>query len=332
MSVIAGAPRTGAHGLMGTTEHTPLGPGAEFDRIRHALARLGPNARGAGDDCAFVEVGAERLALSCDLTMEGTHFKAGWLAPEELGWRATAAALSDLAAVAAEPLGVLASVAIPAEWPEEHFADLMKGVGEAARSVGAVVWGGDLVRADRVAVDVMVAGRLSGEPVRRAGAQAGDELWVTGALGGPFHAVAAWNAGTEPEETARARFTHPVPRVREALWLKQRGARAMIDLSDGLLADAGHLAAASGVGVTLDPERVPMHPAVGVVEEALVSGEEYELLLALAPGTGEPLVQAFRAMFDVPLTRVGVVEQGAGVQLRRRSGPVTLPATFAHFR
>lgn len=312
--------------------HTPLGPGAEFDRIRKALARLGSNAAGAGDDCAFVEVGAERLALSCDLTIEGTHFRAGWLAPEELGWRATAAALSDLAAVAAQPLGVLTSVAVPAEWPEEHFVDLMEGVGSAAQSVGAVVWGGDLVRADRVAVDVMVAGRIDGEPVRRTGAQVGDELWVTGSLGGPFHAIAAWNAGAEPEATARARLVHPVPRVREALWLKQRGARAMIDLSDGLVADAGHLAAASGVGVTLDPDLVPLHPAVEVVDEALVSGEEYELLVALPPGAGAPAAEAFRAAFALPLTRVGMVERGAGVQVRRRSGPVTVPPTFAHFR
>ena len=317
---------------MSSFSHTPLGPGAEFDRIRRALARLGSKAVGGGDDCAFVEVGAERLALSCDLTIEDTHFRAGWLAPVELGWRATAAALSDLAAVAARPLGVLTSVAVPAEWPEEHFADLMEGVGEAARSAGAVVWGGDLVRSHRVVVDVMVAGRLEGAPVRRSGAQVGDQLWVTGRLGGPFLAVAAWNAGTEPEATARARFAHPVPRVQEALWLRERGVHAMIDVSDGLVADAGHLAAASGVGVALDPDLVPLHPAVEVVDEALVSGEEYELLLALPPGAGASVAEAFGAAFDLPLTRVGVVEHGAGVQVRRRGQSVTLPPSFAHFR
>ncbi len=313
------------------SDHTPLGPGAEFDRIRRALGRLGPKAVATGDDCAFVDLGGERLALSCDLSVEGTHFRAGWLAPEELGWRATAAALSDLAAVAARPLGLLVSVAVPAEWPEEHFADLMEGVGDAAQSVGAVVWGGDLVRGERVVVDLFVVGRLTGEPVRRSGARVGDELWVTGALGGPFCAIAAWNAGSEPEATARARFAHPIPRIAEALWLKQRGARAMIDLSDGLLGDAGHLAAASGVSVVVDPDLVPLHPAVEVADEALVSGEEYELLLALPPGSGASLAEPFRAAFNLPLTRVGVVEQGTGVQLRRRSGPVSLPPPFTHF-
>jgi thiamine-monophosphate kinase len=286
---------------------------------------------GAGDDCAFVTIGAERLALSCDLAIEGTHFRAGWLSPEELGWRCTAAALSDLAAVAARPLGLLTSVAVPAEWPEEHFADLMAGVGAAASSVGAVVWGGDLVRGERVAVDLMVVGRLEGEPVRRSGARAGDELWVTGMLGGPFCAVAAWHAGSEPEESARARFARPVPRIAEALWLKTQGARAMIDLSDGLVADAGHLGAASGAGVVIDPDLVPLHPAAEVADQALVSGEEYELLLALPAGTGAPLVEPFRAAFNLPLTRVGVVEQGSGVQLRRRGGPVRMPQLFAHF-
>ncbi len=314
------------------SSHTPLGPGAEFDRIRTALRRLGPQAVGAGDDCAFVDLGGERFALSCDLSLEGTHFRAGWLAPEELGWRATAAALSDLAAVAAEPLGVLVSVAIPTEWPEEHFGDLMQGVGDAAQSVGAVVWGGDLVRGERVAVDLFVVGRIGGEPLRRSGARVGDELWVTGALGGPFCAIAAWNAGAEPDATARARFAHPVPRIAEAQWLKQRGARAMIDLSDGLVADAGHLAAASGVGWAIDPDLVPLHPAVEVVDEALVSGEEYELLVALPAGAGSGLAETFRAAFHLSLTQVGVAEPAAGVRVSRRGEPVmVLPPSFGHF-
>jgi thiamine-monophosphate kinase len=313
------------------TTHTPLGPGGEFDRIRRALRRLGGAAVGVGDDCAFVDVGAERLALSCDLTLEGTHFEAGWLQPVEIGWRAAAAALSDLAAVAAQPLGVLFSVAVPPDWPEEQFADLVGGAGEAARAVGAVVWGGDLVRGERVAVDVTVVGRLTGEPVRRSGAAVGDELWVTGALGGPFCAVAAWNARQEPEASARERFAHPVPRIAEGLWLKQHGARAMIDVSDGLVADAGHLAAASGVGWAIEPDHIPLHPAAEVVAEALVSGEEYELLVALPAGSGQPLAEAFRAQFRLPLTRVGTAQREPGVNVLRAGRPVELPPSFAHF-
>lgn len=311
--------------------HTALGPGPEFDRIRRAWARLGSRVVGAGDDCAFIDVGSSRLALSSDLSVEGTHFRLGWLTPLEIGWRATAAALSDLAAVAARPLGVLLSVALPAEWPEEHFSDLMEGAGEAVAAVGAVIWGGDLVRGERVAVDVAVVGLLEGEPVRRSGARVGDELWVTGMLGGPFCAVAAWNARAQPEQSARERFAHPVPRVAEARWLRERGARAMIDVSDGLAADAGHLAAASGVGWVIDLDLVPVHPAADVVEEALVSGEEYELLVALPAGTVPSVGEAFRARFGLPLTRIGVAEAAAGVRVLRRGKAVELPPSFAHF-
>jgi thiamine-monophosphate kinase len=314
--------------------HTPLGPGAEFDRIRLALARLGPQAVGVGDDCAFVPVGGEHLALSCDVSLEGTHFRAGWLAPDELGWRAAAAALSDLAAVAASPLGVLAGVALPLEWPEEQFAELMRGLGEAAAAVGAVVWGGDLVRGERLAVDVFAVGRLSGEPLRRRGARPGDGLWVTGRLGGPRAAVAAWVGGAEPEETARARFARPEPRIAEARWLKERGARALIDVSDGVLPDAGHLAAASGVQWTVELEALPLHPAIEGALEAVVSGEEYELLAALPPDFGSEQAQEFEALFGLPLTRVGWADPAGPeplVRLVRGGVPVEAPPAFAHF-
>jgi thiamine-monophosphate kinase len=314
--------------------HTPLGPGAEFDRIRLALERLGPRAAGAGDDCAFVRVGGEYLALSCDASVEGTHFQPGWLRAEELGWRAAAAALSDLAAVAATPLGVLVSVALPAEWPEEHFAGLMDGVGEAVEAVGALVWGGDVVRGERLAIGVFVAGRLAGEPVRRRGATPGDGLWVTGRLGGPGAAVAAWTAGREPEATARDRFARPEPRVQEARWLKEHGAKAMIDVSDGVLPDAAHLAAASGVRWTIALEALPLHPAIEGPLGAVVSGEEYELLVALPPDFGADQARQFEAAFGLPLTRVGWAEPAGPeplVRLVQDGVAVEPPVAFAHF-
>lgn len=311
--------------------HTSLGPGAEFDRIRRIWARLGERAVGGGDDCAIVRVGAERLAISTDLSIEGTHYRLGWLSADEIGWRATAAALSDLAAVAAQPMGVLASVAAPREWPEEQLADLMAGAGDAAASVGAVVWGGDLVRSDRVAVDVTVVGRVDGEPVLRRGASGGDGLWVTGRLGGPFMALAAWDARREPDETARARFARPEPRIAAARWLRDRGARAMIDLSDGLVADAGHFAAASGVGWTIDVDQLPLHSSVEAPEVALVSGEEYELLVALPPGTDDAIAADFAGAFDLPLTRIGRADQPDGVRLMRDGTRVWAPKGFEHF-
>ncbi len=313
----------------GERGHTPLGPGGEFDRIRAIWRRLGEQMSQAGEDCALVTIGSERLAISTDVTIEGTHFRKGWLAPEEVGWRAAAAALSDLAAVAAEPRGVMASLGVSPEWPEELVSEVMHGVGQAAAAVDAQLWGGDLVRSERLVLDVVVVGRAEA-PVLRSGAAPGEGLWVTGALGGPAAALAAWLAGEEPEQTARERFAHPRPRIAEALWLRDEGATAMIDLSDGLIGDAGHLAAASGVRCVIEDERVPVHPAASP-RGALVGGEEYELLAALPRETDNELAAAFEDTFGIRLTRVGRVEEGQGVELLENGAPVALPGGFTQF-
>ena len=312
------------------TPHTRLGPGAEFDRIRGIWERLGARAAPAGDDCAFVPLGDQVLAISTDLAVEGTHFRAGWLTPRELGWRIAAAALSDLAAVAASPVGAMASIGVPEVAPDSLLTELMDGIGDAVRSVGAEVIGGDLVRAELLVVDMAVFGTV-GEPVRRSGARPGDTLWVTGRLGAPAAAIRAWEAGREPGQDARERFAHPVPRVEPALRLREAGATAMIDLSDGLLADAAHLAAASGLACRIEAERVPVHSGAEEPRDALVGGEEYELLTALPPTFSERDASALAGRWGVSLTRVGVVEEGAGVVLVEGGRSVELPRGFRHF-
>jgi thiamine-monophosphate kinase len=309
---------------------TPLADGAEFDKIRAIWRALGDRGVGGGDDCAIVELGGEMVALSSDMVVEGIHFRAGWLGPRELGWRAGAAALSDLAAVAAEPRGVLVSLALSPEMPDEFVAQLMTGVGDVAASVGALVWGGDVVRGDKLVVDVLVAGTVH-DPVLRTGAQVGDELWVTGRLGGPARAIAAWEAGTEPEPPARERFAHPEPRVAAALWLRDEGATALIDLSDGLVQDAGQLAAASGVSCVIDVDSIPRLPTVDDYETALVSGEEFELLVAMPEDAEPDLARVFLQEHSVELTRIGTVTSGAGLLLQRAGEPVAPPAGFRHF-
>lgn len=307
-----------------------MAEGPEFDKIRAIWRALGDHGAGAGDDCAIVELGSETVALSSDMAVEGIHFRAGWLEPRELGWRAGAAALSDLAAVAAQPRGVLVSLALIPEWPDEFVAELMAGVGDVAASVGALVWGGDVVRGDRLVVDVLVVGTVA-DPVLRTGAQVGDELWVTGRLGGPARAIAAWEAGIEPERTARERFAHPEPRVAAAMWLRDEGATALIDLSDGLVQDAGQLAAASGVRCVIDVDAVPRHPAVDDGETALASGEEFELLVALPVDAEPDLARRFGQEHGLELTRIGAVESGAGLELQSGGEPVAPPAGFRHF-
>ena len=311
-----------------------LGPGGEFDRLRAIFAALGTAGRELGDDCALLSVGGRTLAISIDLSLEGVHFRTDWLAFKEIGWRATAAALSDLAAEGAQPLGVLVSLGIPSNVQRatsnaSPAVQIMAGVGTAARSVGARVLGGDLARSARYLVDVCVLG-LAARPVRRSGARPGDGLWVTGRLGGAGLALAALGAGRRLAPALRRRFARPGPRISAGRWLARRGARAMIDISDGLSGDAGHLAAASGVGVVIDLERVPCWPDVTSLA-AVRSGEEYELLVAMPRRFGTAGARAFGRATGLPLTRIGACTAGRGVRMTHDGRPITPPPGFDHF-
>jgi thiamine-monophosphate kinase len=310
------------------------GPGGEFARLRAIFATLGAAGRDLGDDCALLPVGGRTLAISIDLSLEGVHFRTDWLSFREIGWRATAAALSDLAADGATPLGVLVSLGVPGKRQRRlgnasPAIQVMAGVGAAGRRVGAKVLGGDLVRSPRYLVDVCAVG-IAARPVRRSGARPGDELWVTGRLGGAGLALAALRAGRRLAPGLRHRFARPTPRIAAGRWLARHGARAMIDISDGLAGDAGHLAAASGVAVAIELERVPCWPGVAPLA-ATRSGEEYELLVALPRRFGTAGARAFGRATGLPLTRIGACAAGRGVRLTDDGRPITPPAGFDHF-
>lgn len=319
-----------------------LGGGGEFDMIRRFLAggrsevqgvRVGP-----GDDGAVVA--GRGIVLSSDLSVEEVHFRAGWLEPGEIGYRAAVAALSDLAAMAARPLGILVSLAVPGPWAGRAAA-VMDGARGAAEGVGGMLLGGDLTRSPGpLVIDICVVGEAEA-PVLRRGARPGDEVWVTGHLGAAAAAVQALLAGhTPPPDTFRS-FAAPPARIEEARWLAGYGfLTAMLDLSDGLAGDVAHIAAASGVAVVLDPARIPVAPAVSAafgaekgLDLALSGGEDYELAFTVAPGLLDPLASEFRRRFGISLTRVGMVEAGAGVRLLGAAGgtAVVPPRGFQHF-
>src|SRR5690349_5447142 len=257
---------------------TELGPGREFDIVREMQRRWGTLARGLGDDAAILDVPAgHRLVVSTDASVEDVHFRRGWLSPEEIGWRATAAALSDLAAMAATPLGFVVAVTLPDEW-RDALPGLVDGIGHAARDAATAIIGGDLTRGRDLALTITVLGHAA-SPLARGGARPGDALWVTGRLGGPLAALRAFERGDAPLPAHRARFARPRPRLAEARWLAAHGARAAIDVSDGLLAEAAHLAAAGGVRLRVDLDRLPCVEGTSP-SDAARSGEEYELLLA----------------------------------------------------
>lgn len=281
--------------------------GREFDLIREFLA----NARtrhpavkvGPGDDCAILDVAP--FAISTDMSVEHVHFRRDWLKPREIGNRAAMSALSDLAAVGAKPVAALVSFAFTTADAEGWADAVMEGVRAAVESFGAVIVGGDVARApDAAVIDVIVLGSVE-RPVLRSTAQPGDEIWVTGTLGGSAAAVAALQAGVEPSASARARFAAPVARVNEALGL--RGvASALIDLSDGIAGDARHIAAASGCRLIIDAMRLPVHPDA-TLEQALGGGEDYELCFTAPRGA--------RIEMSIQVTRIGEVVSGEGLEI-----------------
>lgn len=282
-----------------------LGPGKEFDAIRELLDRWGDRALHAGDDAAVVDMPPDkRLVVSTDVSNENVHFRREWLTAEEIGWRASVAALSDLAAMGARPLGLVSAITVPASW-RESLGGIGGGIGMASSAFNCPILGGDLASGTELSIAVTVLGTVT-TPLMRNGAIPGDVLWVTGMLGAPGEAVRAWNEGKPPLPRARARFAHPVPRIREGAWLAEHGCHAAIDISDGLVADARHIAAASGVTLTVVLDAVPCFDDVKP-PAAAASGEEYELLIA---GPISFDVSAFAREFGITLTRVGEVSKG----------------------
>lgn len=306
-----------------------LGPGREFDLIRAIASRLGTVAPALGDDAAVIPIGGTNLVATIDCSLEDVHFRTDWMSHREIGWRAAAAAISDLAAEGASLTGVLVSLGLPGG-DEEMTAgvEIMAGIGDVVQEMKGTVLGGDIVRSDRIIIDVCALGTAD-HPVSRAGARPGDGIWVTGELGGPGAALAAWSSGIEPAASARKRFVHPVPRIAAGGWLARNGAHAMIDISDGLAADLGHIAAASGVAVALDANAVPL--LCGKALAALASGEEYELAVALPPEFGVREGAGLFREHDLVLTRVGECRAGSGVHVTLDGRPVEAPAGFDHF-
>ena len=307
-----------------------LGPGREFDVIRDLVRRWGASARGIGDDAAVLDVPAgSRLVASTDATVENVHFRREWLTPSEIGYRAATAALSDLAAMAATPIAMLVAMSVPVQWRDD-LAGIAEGIGDASRSFGAPITGGNLTSGSELALTVTVLG-ASARPLTRDKGRIGDSLYVTGTLGGPKRALDAWIAGAVPNANHRARFARPEARIREALWLSSHGATAAIDISDGLVADAGHLAAASGVDVCIELDAIPVVSGAPPLDAA-ASGEEYELAVTASSSLDE---HAFAKEFGVPLTRVGVLTPPAAAQpqsrLRSHGRFVDLPAGHDHF-
>jgi thiamine-monophosphate kinase len=270
---------------------TTLGEVGEFGLLAQLEQR--GLAQGIEHDAAVVE----GLVVTQDVLVEGVHFRFDLLDWRRLGARAAAVNISDLAASGADPLALLVSLGLPRETEVEDVLELYAGLNER----GVPVRGGDTTRADRVVLSVTALGRSDRIP-GRAGAKPGDAVVVTGPLGA---AGVAFRAG----------FLPPVPDRVEAGKQLARVATAMLDLSDGLAPDAGHVADRSGVRLAIELERVPLAESAELDDVGF--GEDYELLATTPDPLGFPVI--------------GRVEEGEGVELTLRGEPYSL-AGWEHFR
>ena len=304
-----------------------MGPGGEFDLIRRLVRGWGDRARGIGDDAAVIRVpDGSQLVATTDTAVEGVHFRRDWCAPDEIGYRATVAAISDIAAMAAAPIGLLVALSLPED--DLPVVDaLARGIGDAAAASGTLILGGNVARAGELSLTTTVLGHAV-RPLPRSGAREGQVVYVTGRFGGPASAVEAWQAGRVPNAEARERYVRPVARVDEARWLAQRGATSAIDISDGLLADLAHLASASGVRLDVVLDELPVIAGTAV-EHAARGGDEYELAVTASPGLD---LEAFHTAFGIPLTPIGTVhDDEASVRATVKGALVAPGGGWNHF-
>ncbi len=282
---------------------------SEVDLVRWLKERSGSDASvlvGIGDDGAVLDpAGRGPLVFACDQTVEGVHFERGEASWKEVGHKALARNLSDLAAMAARPWVALCSLSLPGDVTIENCRQLFAGILETAARESTLLVGGDLCRVpSRVAIDIAVIGALEGRrPLLRSAARAGDEILVTGELGAS-------------RQHHHLRFT---PRWREAIALAATDrVHACIDLSDGLSIDLQRMAESSGVDACVQASSLPLRGTrAGVpcsITQALHDGEDFELLLAAAPGSGDVLASAIGA--QTKLTRIGRVETRSGTHAR----------------
>jgi len=317
---------------------------SEFDLIKRYFKRDRPGraALGIGDDCALLApTPGRQLAISSDMLVEDRHFFAG-ADPFMLGHKALAVNLSDLAAMGARPIAFTLSLALPRADPAwlEGFS---QGLFALADAHDCELVGGDTTRGP-LNICITVFGELApGHALRRAAAQAGDDIWISGTLGDARLALAGcWKeVDLDPAQQAQAapRLHMPTPRVALGLALAAAPvAHAALDISDGLVGDLGHILAASGVGATLDVDALPAGPALARRDQALrrrftaAGGDDYELCFT-APKERRAAVLAAAAQAATPVTRVGAIEAAPGLRLVDAHGaPLDLGLTgWDHF-
>ena len=299
---------------------------AFIERLARALPAPPAGQVWLGDDAAVLAGG---LLFATDALAEGVHFDLAFSTLFDAGWKALAVNCSDLAAMGGTPRAAVAAVVVPHGRP--GVADgLAGGLLAAADAFGCPLVGGDTAVGPALVLTVAVLGDSPpGGAVLRSGARPGDAVFVTGPLGGPRAALGARRRGEDPPEASAVRLHRPVPRLAEGRAAAGAGASAMIDLSDGLSSDLGHICRTSEVGAVLEAAAVPLGPGASL-EDALAGGDDYELCFT-APDP-DRVVEAFSAAGLVAPVRIGTVTEGAEIAVKEGDGRLrpSPPAGWEH--
>ena len=309
-----------------------------ISRIRDRAAQRKGVPTGIGDDCAVLQIPAgHQMLVTTDFSLEGVHFRREWHPAEVVGYRCLTRGLSDIAAMGGNPIAAFLSLALPKSLPQSWVNQFLKGLLKLADKFNLSLAGGDTAQSTGgILADIVVVGSVpKGKAVRRAGARAGDRIYVTGSLGGSAATLKLLFSGRKLRPTDFPGHFHPTPRIDVGQYLRGKGlASAMIDLSDGLSTDLAHICDESGVGAEIQAPAIPRasigKPAREVeLPSALNGGDDYELLFTARPAKRLPTRIA-----DLPITQIGhitkakhivlVNEDGLGSELR--------PKGWEHFK
>jgi thiamine-monophosphate kinase len=303
-----------------------VGSLGEFGLVRELVGRLTTTDDvlvGPGDDAAVVRAADQRVVATTDLLVEGRHFRRDWSSAHDIGRKAAAQSLADVVAMGARPTALLVGFGAPPDLPSDWALEFTDGLREECDLVGAAVVGGDVVRSERVTIGVSALGDLAGwDPVLRSGAQPGDVVAIAGRLGWAAAGLAVLSRGFRSPRVLVEAHRRPEPPYDLGPAAARAGATSMIDVSDGLVADAGHVAQASGVVLSLQTDRLTIAPPLAEAAGAfnldplawlLGGGDDHALVATFPPDFWRP------EGFVVAGTVLAAGESGPGVLVDGRT-------------
>ncbi len=311
---------------------------------------LQPAVHGIGDDCAIMPLDDQfEQVVTTDLLIEDIHFLKAAISPFDLGYKALAVNLSDIAAMGAQPTGSFLSIALPSDVDVEYMDEVMNGYHQLSEKYKVPLLGGDTTKSPgKIIINVCVTGKVKkGEAKLRSSAQNGDAICVTGFLGDSGAGLKVLLDGLTPDTNSKKLVSwhnKPEPAVDEGLWLgKYSGVHAMMDLSDGIASDLGHILQKSDKGAIIHLEKIPISPELqqtasdnqwDALKLALTGGEDYRLLLTIDSEKVNPIKEAYNKTFSHPLSIVGTITNKPSGEIQWKKSGKLVPlhkGGFNHF-